>query len=366
MRLIIDSHLDLSWNALSWRRELRVPLDELNRRENHLTDEMARGRATVSLPEMRRGGVGVALGTLIARVPEPPGGPLTSCALDYPAAVNAYAAARGQLAYYRILQELGEIHLIEKRRHLESHWRRWLGGKAPEKLPVGIIVAMEGSDAIVDPGQVATWFEFGLRCAGLVHYGCNKYAVGTGEDGPLTSQGHELLKVFGECGVILDVTHLSDTSFFEASEVYDGPLLASHQNCRALVPGARQFSDEQVRLVIERGGILGVAADAWMLHPEWKRGATTSSTTRREVVGIEAMADHIDHICQLAGNRDHAAIGSDLDGGYGTEQTPMGLESIADLQKLDAILEKRGYDETDRDAVFHGNWLNFFLKQLPE
>jgi membrane dipeptidase len=160
--------------------------------------------------------------------------------------------------------------------------------------------------------------------------------------------------------MILDVTHLAEPGFSQALDLFGGAVMASHNNCRALVPGDRQFSDEQLRRLFQRDAVVGVALDAWMLWPGWEIG-----TTSPDAVGIQAVADHIDHICQLAGNARYAAIGSDLDGGYGTEQTPQGLETIADLQKLAAILAGRGYSEPDINAVFHGNWLRFFEQHLP-
>jgi membrane dipeptidase len=166
--------------------------------------------------------------------------------------------------------------------------------------------------------------------------------------------------VFEKLGMILDATHLADKSFSQALDLFGGPVLASHNNCRALVPHQRQFSDEQIRRLIDRGAVIGTALDAWMLAPGWVKGETS-----RAVVGLEAVADHIDHICQLAGNARHAAIGSDLDGGFGTEQTPSGLDRISDLQKLDAMLASRGYSSVAIDDVFHGNWLRFFRQHLP-
>ena len=219
---------------------------------------------------------------------------------------------------------------------------------------------MEGADPIVDVGHAAAWWDLGLRSVNLAHYGKSRYAVGTGGDGPLTPDGVRLLKEFERLGMILDATHLSDTSFFQALDVFGGPVLASHNNCRALVPDGRQFSDEQIRLLIDRGAVIGAALDAWMLYPGWIRGQTT-----RDVVALDAVADHIDRVCQLAGNARHAAIGSDLDGGFGTEQAPTGLDRISDLQKLDAILSARGYPPDDIDAIFHGNWLRFFREHLP-
>jgi len=219
---------------------------------------------------------------------------------------------------------------------------------------------MEGADPIVSPRHAESWWNEGLRALGLSHYGKGQYSVGTGDEGPLTAAGFELLREMERLGMILDATHLSDPSFFEALEAFRGPVLASHNNCRALVPGDRQFSDEQLKLLIERDAVIGAVLDAWMLYPGWVRGKT-----RPEVLTLEAVADQIDHVCQLAGSSRHSAIGSDLDGGFGIEQTPGDLDTIADLQKLAAILERRGYSGADRDLIFHGNWLRFFLRALP-
>ena len=218
----------------------------------------------------------------------------------------------------------------------------------------------KGLRRLKEDDHAAVWYEDGLRCASLVHYGKSAYAAGTGQEGPLTESGRRLLQEFERLGIMLDVTHLCDTSFFEAMDAYNGPVVASHQNCRALVPHQRQFSDEQLRIVIERDGVIGTAADAWMLCPNFQKQITS-----RDVVQIDALADHIDHVCQLTGNCRHAAFGSDLDGGFGTEQCPTGLDSIADLQKLDAILSTRGYSGDDIDAIFHGNWLRLLRRALP-
>src|SRR3954452_19379611 len=97
-----------------------------------------------------------------------------------------------------------------------------------------------------------------------------------------------------------------------------------------------------------------------MLYPDWQRGVTQPA-----VVGLENLADHIDRICDLAGDRAHSAIGSDLDGGFGYEQTPRDLNTITDLQKLADILSKRKYRDADIGAIFHGNWIRFFRETLP-
>lgn len=362
-RPIFDSHLDLGYSATMFNRDLTRSVAEIRESEFGMTDELSRGRNTVSFPELRRANAHVCLATLLARSgPEQPKREIYKRSdLDFASPGLAYAQAHAQLAYYRLMESHGAMHSIRSASELRTFWSQWEPGDQGERqLPLGYILSMEGADPITSPKQVAYWWDQGLRVVGLAHYGRNQYAYGTKAEGPLNSACYELLREFERFGMILDVTHLCDTSFFQALEAYRGPVLASHHNCRALVPGDRQLSDDQIRLLIQRGAVIGVALDAWMLYPGWERGRTSP-----ELVPLSTVADHIDHICQLAGNSSHVAIGSDLDGGFGTEQTPRELQTVADLQKLDSILQSRGYISAAIDAVFHGNWLRFFGQALP-
>ena len=348
--IIIDAHLDLSWNALNWNRDVTQPVQQIRALEVGMTQKN-RGLNTVGFPEMRRGQVAVCLATVLARASG-----LGEERLDYENQEIAYAMAQGQLAYYRLLESEGRVRMLRDWHSIDSHFRDWQAALG-DSTPLGFILSMEGADPIVSPGQVAQWWEDGLRVVGLAHFGPSAYAHGTGATGGLTAGGRELLKAMNEVGMILDVTHLADESFWQAVDAFPGWMLASHCNCRALVPGDRQLSDEQIRLLIEREAVIGAVCDAWMLYPGWVTGSTPHS-----VVSLESVVDHIDHVCQLAGNASHAAIGSDLDGGYGREQSPHDLDTIADLQKITEILRRRGYRETDVEAVMHGNWLTLFQK----
>jgi len=211
---------------------------------------------------------------------------------------------------------------------------------------------MESADPILKPNQLPAWKEAGVRIIGPAHYGPGRYAGGTSTELGLTPDGLTLLREMGQHRLILDLTHLSDEAFWQALNHFDGHMLASHNNCRALVPHQRQFDDKQIRAIIERDGVIGAAFDNWMIRPGWVRGAKDN-----EHVVIEHVVGHIDHICQLAGNANHAAIGSDLDGGFGREQSPSDLDTITDLQKLVDILTKHGYDMDDISLIMHGNWL---------
>jgi membrane dipeptidase len=156
--------------------------------------------------------------------------------------------------------------------------------------------------------------------------------------------------------MILDATHLCDDAFWQALDIFKGPVWASHNNCRSIVNHNRQYSDEQLKALIERGAIIGAAMDAWMIVPGWVR---KKSTPREMNCNLEALVNHIDHICQLAGNTKHICIGSDLDGGFGKEQCPYDIDTIADLQKFPALLTARGYNKADVEAFMFGNSLRF-------
>ena len=345
--LAIDAHLDLSWNALNWNRDLTLTVAEIRALEHDMKEKNRAGN-TVAFPEMRKADVAVCLATLLARASG-----LGEALLDYRNQEIACAMAQGQLAYYRIMESKGELQMVRDRSSLQMHLQKWKANGS--STPLGFILSMEGADPILSPHHVLEWWNDGLRVVGLAHYGRSAYAHGTGSAGGLTAGGRELLNAMAEVGMILDATHLADESFWEAVNLFEGPVLASHNNCRALVPGDRQFSDDQLRCLIEREAVIGAAFDAWMLYPGWVPGKTPTS-----VVSLEAVVDHIDHICQLAGNARHAAIGSDLDGGYGTEQCPENLDTIIDLQKIPFLLQRRGYSEADIAAVMHANWARFF------
>lgn len=351
---IVDAHLDLAMNALVWNRDLTLSAHETRQLEAGMT---GKGRAvgTVGFPDMRRGGVGLCLATVLGRV-----NPNGASALDFRTHEIAFAHCQGELALYRQFEREGVLTVIETREDLARHLAAVNEETLRDGAPIGIVLLMEGADPIVTPEQAELWWDAGLRVVGLAHYGPSAYAFGTDSAGPLTQKGRALVAEMDRLGMILDVSHLTDESFNDALDRFHGPVLASHSNCRALVPGDRQISDEMIRRLLERGAVIGVVCDAWMLEPGWVRGVTMP-----ERLTMEALAHHIDHICQLAGNADHAAIGSDLDGGYGTEQTPKDLDTIADLQRVADLLSGRGFSDEDIAKVMHGNWIRFFSEHLP-
>jgi len=225
--------------------------------------------------------------------------------------------------------------------------------------PIGYILSLEGADSIVTINHLERAYNYGLRAVGPAHYGPGRYAQGTDATGYMGPKGHELLKEMERLNIILDATHLCDDSFWEALDHFNGHIWASHNNCRALVNHNRQYSDEMIKELVNRGAVIGAALDAWMMVPNWVRGV---SDPKKMNCNLEVMIDHIDHICQVAGNALHVGMGTDLDGAFGREQCPYDLETIADLQKIPALLKNRGYSETDIENMMHGNWLRFLRK----
>jgi membrane dipeptidase len=351
---IIDAHLDLSMNALEWNRDLQQPVAQINAREQHLTDKPDRGKAVVSLPELRNGGIGLVVATQIARYVSP-----ENSLPGWHSPEQAWAQTQGQLAWYKAMEACGEMVQITDLQSLNKHVALWQDETAKEKKPIGYILSLEGADSLITPQYLEMAYQYGLRAVGPAHYGPGRYANGTDATGKMNAAGIALLKEMERLNIILDATHLCDDAFWQALDIFSGPVWASHNNVRALVPHNRQFSDEMIRALIERGSVIGGALDAWMMVPGWVRG---TSTPQAMGCKLETIIDHLDHICQLAGNCLHVGVGSDLDGAFGREQCPADLETIADLQKLPELLLQRGFTATDVTNIMHGNWLRFLQR----
>ena len=356
--LLFDAHLDLAMNAIEWNRDLRQPVAAIRESESRMTDKRDRGNNTVSLPAMRAGQVGLCVATLIARVEHDAYSPVQG----WRSPEQAFAMTQAQRAWYQCMQDSGEMMLISDQTSLAEAVSLWSEPVVDDiKRPVAFLLSLEGADSIRNPDQLHSAWESGLRVLGPAHYGPGVYAFGTDSDGPLSDRGKQLLQAMGELGMILDATHLSDQCFWDALDVFDGPVWASHQNCRSLVPHNRQFSDEQLKALVERGAVIGAAMDAWMLKPNWVRGESTPTGMN---ASLSTVVDHIDHVCQLVGSDRHSGIGSDLDGAFGTEQSPMDVDTIADLQTVPGLLSDRGYSAAAVERICHGNFIQFLKTNL--
>ena len=347
----IDIHLDLSMNAMEWNRNLRLPVSDINKREAGKTDMPGRAAATVSLPALREGNTGLVVATQLARYVS-----IQNPLPGWHSPEQAWAQTQGQLTWYRAMEEAGEMLQVRDLEQLEKHLSLWNDESITSQKPIGYILSLEGADSLVTLQHLERAYAYGLRALGPAHYGPGRYANGTDATGKMGNLGIDLLKEMDRLHMILDATHLCDDAFWQALDIFKGPVWASHNNCRSIVNHNRQYSDEQLKALIERGAIIGAAMDAWMIVPGWVR---KKSTPREMNCNLDALINHIDHICQLAGNTNHICIGSDLDGGFGKEQCPYDIDTIADLQKFPDLLAARGYSTADAEAFMYGNALNF-------
>ncbi|MFO7536675.1 MAG: membrane dipeptidase [Chloroflexota bacterium] len=349
---IVDAHLDLAYTAVNFNRDLRQPLAAVRQKE---PKPGQRGVATVTFSELQRGGVGLIFGTLFVL-------PATSVVtgLDdtavYHTPTEAHQQAMTQLDYYhRLADETGYLRLVGDLATLEEVVASHQTDGANKLL--GIVPLMEGADPIREPEEAELWYERGLRLVGLA-WDDTRYAAGAWRaGGGLTDDGQRLLEVLAEFGFIVDLTHLSEKASHQVMDRYEGPVVATHSNARALVPGERHFSDEQIRrLGQEREGMMGVVLYNRFLKAGHDKGDPKTQVTLDHVV------DHIDHICQLLGNATHVGIGSDFDGGFGAADIPAEMDSAADLPLLAGRLQARGYTADQTNAIMGGNWLTFLRR----
>jgi len=258
--------------------------------------------------------------------------------------------ATQQLDYYRSLASNGHVKLILTKSDLSS--------VLEDRKRVGIVLLMEGADPIVSPEDVHDWYAWGLRIL-APSWMATRYAGGTHMPGPLTPLGRELMEQLEKTRLILDLSHMSDESFFEALNLFHGKVIASHSNCRMLVPTDRQLSDEMIHALISRNGVIGSVFNNPFLLTDWKTGMVKSQVTLSHVV------QHIQHICSITGDMLHVAVGSDLDGGFGVENTPLEIDTVADLGKLASALSSGGFSENEVEAIMNLNWLRILDEALP-
>jgi membrane dipeptidase len=168
---IIDAHLDLSMNAMEWNRDLRLPVDVIRAREHGQTDKPDRSRGTVSLPALRQGGIGLVVATQIARYVGPDN-PLPGWHSSW----QAWSQTQAQLAWYKAMEEAGEMLMIRDLAGLEQHVKIWqgeegIGAVGATAHPIGYILSLEGADSLVRPDYLQRAYDYGLRAVGPAHYG---------------------------------------------------------------------------------------------------------------------------------------------------------------------------------------------------
>ena len=363
MPLIIDSHQDIAWNMLTFGRDYTRPVAETRRLEAGTIVPDINGDATVGWPEYQRGSVAVIFATLFAT---PAKKREAYDTLWYADPEKAHRLYMDQVTVYRRLVDShpDKFRFITTTKELDSvidHWS--MPSLNGEGHPVGLVYLMEGADGIRSPKELSEWYDLGLRMIGPAWAG-TRYCGGTGEPGPLTPEGRELIAAMADYNFLLDLSHMDEAAAYESLDRYEGPVMATHANCAALMRGAdtnRHLPDRVIEGLIERDGVIGLIPLNSFLKVGWLR----KSGSRREEVPLDALIAHIDHVCQIAGDSLHAGIGSDFDGGFGLQSIPPEIDSIADLQVIGTGLRTRGYGESDIENILGGNWLRFLRRNLP-
>ena len=358
--LIMDLHLDLAWDALFWNRDLTLTAHQVREQEAddipQIAPDFDTGLCTVTFPEMRRGNVGIMLSTVMSRI-EPRY--IDSRRDGMRTQEQAIGIGRGHLAYYQAMVRRGEIKPLRDLEDLDEAVEAWQD--PDDETPIYHILSMESADPIANPDDVAFWWNAGLRVVGPAHFGHNTYIHGTFTEGGLKPPAKDLYKALGDAGIILDITHMSDQAVWESLEIWDGPVMASHCTCRSIVPGQRHLTDDMIRELVRRDGIIGLVFCQFFMDPTVTWENRPSRRTWHSDMGMEGFMPHIENIANIAGGSlNNIAIGTDMDGGFGAEVTPAGVDTIADLQKFPAVLAEQGISSEDAEGILSGNALRFF------
>lgn len=358
--LIVDSHQDLAWNMLTFGRDYTLPVKETRRLEAGGQTPLRNGDSLLGWPEYQQGQIAVIFATLFAAPLRRKLGNWDT--LTYSDSKEAHSSYSAQLdSYHRLVDDHPDkFQLVQTLQDLEAVLTAWSGDQQ-EDHPVGLVILMEGAEGVRQPDELEQWWQRGVRLIGPAWAG-TRYCGGTNEPGPLTSEGFALLEAMNEFGFILDLTHMDEQAVFQALDVYPGALAATHSNPLTLLKGAdinRFLSDRVIEGLLERDGIIGIPPFNKFLRWSWQ------PSDGREAVSLETVVNHIDYICQMAGDANHVGIGTDFDGGFGLGSVPHEIDSVADLQKLIPLLREKGYAENDIRAIMGDNWLSLLKSTLP-
>lgn len=349
---IVDAHQDIAYNTFIHGRDYRTPVLELRQREGETESQ-----ATIALPDALLGRVALVFATLFVA----PKGRWVASAddLTYSTPREAHDMALRQLDYYhRLVDEDPRLMLVTSQTDLDAVLATWAPDKETGDHRQGLVVLMEGADPILEPAQFAEWYDRGVRLVGTA-WSETRYSGGTGAPGGLTHYGRDLLNVMAQYNTILDFSHMAEQAFYEAIEQYEGVVIASHSNPRRFVDSDRHLSDEMIRLLAERDGVMGVVLYNRFLKQGW------TPQDGKQAVPLATVIDVIDYVCQLTGNARHIGIGSDFDGGFGAQSIPEGLDTVTDLLVIADALRERGYNEGDIDAIMGGNFTRQLRASLP-
>lgn len=354
--IIVDAHEDIAYNGVRFGRDYRHSVALTRRRE--AGSAHPNGIATTGLPDSILGRVAVVFGTLFV-APDAGSSILLDDSPRYRTPAEAYEMALGQWDYYQRLFDGSErLRPIKTNADLDAVLKTWEPGTEIVDHKQGMVMLMENADPIIEPKQFEEWYERGVRLVGPAWMG-TRYCGGTGMPGPLTDMGRELLEVMASFNAILDLSHMAEEAYLEAVDRYEGVIIASHSNPRKFRNSDRHLSDDMIRRLVERDGVMGIVMYNNFLSNDWKKG------DNRATLPYTVVLDAIDYVCQLSGSAAHVGIGTDWDGGFGLESIPGGLDTITDLWRLGDALRARGYNEADVEAILGGNMLRKLRQSLP-
>ena len=348
--IIVDAHQDIAWNKIALNRDFLESVADKRAREG-ATPAHGEGHAVVGFPEIIAGNIRVLFATLYVAQARPD---RKGWGKVYNTPLEAHDQAMEQMAYYAMLAMDPRVSLITSRADLD----RVIESKEPR---VGLVILMEGADPIVTPEQTPEWFEAGVRIVGPA-WSQTRYSGGTRAPGPLTNLGRQLMPQLERAGIVLDASHMAEQSFWDALELYHGTVIASHSNCRVFVntDQDRQLSDEMIRAIAARNGVIGAVIYNRFIKAGWDQSA------RKDAVTYADLVRHTRHICDLVGDAYHVGIGSDFDGGYGVESTPKEIDTIADLQKMADALADAKFSDEDIVNILGMNWIRLLQRVLPQ
>jgi len=355
--IIVDAHLDIAMNYVAHGRDFRDAAWVKRRRENKHGRFDGVGVATLGMPDMLLGRTGIAFASLW--VP-PKGASIAAPSLMYETPEQAYRNTMKQLDYYNRLSDEDErIRLIRTQTDLQEVLASWADDKHITEHKIGLVLSMEGADPILEPQQFEEWYERGVRIAGLA-WEATRYSAGTGHPGRITNLGWELLDIMAGLNTVLDVSHLAEVAFYEALENYPGQIIATHSNPRHFAETDRNLTDDMIRRLVERDGVMGIVPFNEFTVQNWKSGRD-----HRAVATVRDVLNMIDHVCQVAGTARHVGLGTDWDGGFGLESIPLPFDSHSDLWQMRDFLANRGYDDSDITNILGHNFLRIIQQTLP-
>ena len=359
---LVDAHQDLAWNMLTLGRDYTQTQSEIQASEVGTGKPEFNGDSLLGWDVYQQGNIGLVFATLFAGPIRRKKGDLDI--LFYKDFDQAHDLYRRELdAYHRLVSEHPDkFSLITTKTALEAHLELWRAKTPQAEAPVGLVILMEGAEGVRDVSELEMWHELGVWMIGPAWAG-TRFCGGTGEPGPLTKDGYELLDAMSDLGTSLDISHMDEKAALQALDYFEGRIIASHANSLALLKDCnsnRFLSDEVIAKLVERGGVIGMVPLNKFLDWSVQKGDP------REKVSIQLVADQIDHVCQIAGSAKHVGFGSDSDGGFGVQSVPHEMLSAADLHKLAPILRERGYAEDELAGVFGGNWIEFLKLSLTD